>query len=227
MSLYGTLIFLLLPLNGASRQLVPSDLATRRVTKYELELRKSLRSSSSVRQSRSNWLMSGDKALPTSDEIHECQEGDPPGVSYSGNVNVTSSGRTCQVWSKQEPQDHCYTWLGDHNHCRNPDGSPGGVWCYTIDPEKRYEYCDVPKCDKTISSEGNPKCQEGVPLGASYTGAVNITASGLACKAWTVGDNFCRNPDGWAGGVWCYTTDPDTPWEAREKAEEVILVTMI
>ena len=127
MSLYGTLIFLLLPLNGASRQLVPSDLATRRVTKYELELRKSLRSSSSVRQSRSNWLMSGDNSLeneasPTSDEIHECQEGDPPGVNYSGNVSVTPSGRTCQVWSAQPLFRHCYTWLGDHNHCRNPDG---------------------------------------------------------------------------------------------------------
>ena len=27
----------------------------------------------------------------------ECQEGDPLGVSYSGRMNVTASGRTCQV----------------------------------------------------------------------------------------------------------------------------------
>ena len=35
---------------------------------------------------------------------------------------------------------------GDHNFCRNPDGGVR-VWCYTTDPEMRWEFCDVPFCD--------------------------------------------------------------------------------
>ena len=32
------------------------------------------------------------------------------------------------------------------NYCRNPDDEPGGPWCYTTDPAKRWEYCDVMNC---------------------------------------------------------------------------------
>ena len=33
------------------------------------------------------------------------------------------------------------------NYCRNPDGDDDeGLWCYTIDPASRWEYCDVPVC---------------------------------------------------------------------------------
>ena len=32
------------------------------------------------------------------------------------------------------------------NYCRNPDGEPCGPWCYTEDPAKRWEYCDVKMC---------------------------------------------------------------------------------
>ena len=71
----------------------------------------------------------------------ECQEGIPLGGTYSGRVNVTASGRTCQVWAAREPSEHDYTdytEVGEHNHCRNPDGDLGGVWCYTTDPEKQW-----------------------------------------------------------------------------------------
>ena len=81
----------------------------------------------------------------------DCQEGNPPGAGYSGRMNVTVSGRTCQVWAASQPHEHGYTAVGEHNHCRNPDGDPDGVWCYTIDPDKEWEYCSVPVCAPTMS----------------------------------------------------------------------------
>ena len=145
---------------------------------------------------------------------YECLDGNPEG--YSGKTNVTVSGTTCQAWAASQPHNSRYPELGEHNYCRSPDRDPNGVWCYTTDPDKRWEYCYVKSCNATYN------CQEGYPLGVSYSGRMNITASGLTCKPWAasqipqVGEhNHCRNPIGYTnqGGVWCYTTDPDKEWE--------------
>jgi len=33
------------------------------------------------------------------------------------------------------------------NKCRNPESNfYAGVWCYTTDPDMRWEVCDVPLC---------------------------------------------------------------------------------
>merc|ERR1719426_273627 len=68
--------------------------------------------------------------------------------------------------------------------------------------------------------------------GADYIGCQSETKSGKVCQAWTdtfpqehryakkarkakfnLGEhNFCRNPDE-SETIWCYTTDPTTPWE--------------
>ena len=80
------------------------------------------------------------------------EEGDPLGVDYHGSVSVTSSGLTCQSWSASEPHKHGFTDVGEHNHCRNPDGYSGGAWCYTSDPGKRWEVCEVPRCE--VGHEG-------------------------------------------------------------------------
>ena len=74
---------------------------------------------------------------------------------YSGTVAVTISGRTCQAWSNQKPHSHSY--VDSHfqegsmtlakNYCRDPDGT-GYVWCYTTDPDKRWEACNVDLCGK-------------------------------------------------------------------------------
>jgi len=72
---------------------------------------------------------------------------------YRGTKATTTGGKTCQKWTSQSPQKHGATpdkypksGLGDHNYCRNPDGEPGGAWCYTIDPAKRWDYCGIAKC---------------------------------------------------------------------------------
>ncbi len=159
---------------------------------------------------------SSESNLPTDNDLSGCQGGDPLGAIYLGKMNVTASGIPCQTWTDNHPHEHAFTDLGEHNHCRNPDEDPEGVWCFTTDPDKRWEYCSVPICVPN-------GCQVGDPLGASYLGTTNFTASGWTCQFWTASQqslypelgehNYCRNPDGDSEGVWCQTTDPNKEWE--------------
>merc|ERR1719272_1676588 len=97
---------------------------------------------------RSNAM--GASATPYSSGI--CDESTPGKHEdgYRGCQTKTVSGNTCQKWTVQRyPGQHTRTpgnypgkGLGDHNNCRNPDDEPNGIWCYTTNPNKRWEYCD-------------------------------------------------------------------------------------
>ena len=82
-------------------------------------------------------------------------------ADYRGTTNTTISGRTCLKWEVQEPHEHVYVpserWpMLEANYCRNPDGTPG-AWCYTTDPEVRWEYCNIPQCDtSTVPITASP-----------------------------------------------------------------------
>ena len=163
-----------------------------------------------------------------SQDDEECLAGWPVGSSYTGRQNVTISGRTCQVWAESEPHVHGYPRY-EHNYCRKPPGHREdrvGVFCYTTDPDVRWELCSVPFCNATYN------CQDwdfdgsyADALGSSYFGGMNVTKSGRTCQVWAdsphpgVGEhNHCRNPNrdiaGRRGeGVWCHTTDPDKEYE--------------
>lgn len=169
-------------------------------------------------------------------DIPACSECADTGV-YRGNKAVTESGLKCQAWDKQTPHTHTriaanYPYGGlEANYCRNPDGASGGNWCYTEDPKVRWEYCGIPDC-LLIEDVASECAKNGIYAGSSYRGTKNTTISGRTCQRWdTQGaphnhtrtninyvfagleENFCRNPDGAAGGNWCYTTEPAKRWE--------------
>ena len=75
--------------------------------------------------------------------------------TYRGIIAQTENGEVCQHWWKNFPHDHDYhddttfpddSTVAAHNYCRAPDDDPV-PWCYTEDPDVRWGYCDVPKCD--------------------------------------------------------------------------------
>jgi len=155
------------------------------------------------------------------------------GLTYKGTVNKTVSGKTCQMWNANTPQ---YNYFLDrkwnHNHCRNPDNTEKGVWCYTTKKGVRWEYCDVRECSDCdgpadcglLDFNCQKRTEEG--LGLTYEGNEITTITGKDCQAWNVDDpqysnfkdlgwthNHCRNPDNETGGVWCYTTVKGSRWE--------------
>merc|ERR1712166_1046106 len=118
----------------------------------------------------------------TTPAISTCDESTPGKHEdgYRGCQSKTVSGRTCQKWTSQKFHKHTRTpenvkfagkGLGDHNNCRNPDNEPNGIWCYTTDKSKRWEYCDpvhhtldddeMPMSN--IMSNGNIDCRYTVP----------------------------------------------------------------
>ncbi|XP_072182245.1 uncharacterized protein [Diadema setosum] len=170
----------------------------------------------------------------------------PRARDYRGLVSVTRNGRTCQRWTLQAPHQHSRTpanypnaGLGDHNYCRNPD-NVNTAWCYTIDRNRRWEYCDIGEAQTTCQAEvtstpgpeevGPGECY-AQPRARDYRGLVNVTRSGRTCQRWTLqaphrhnripsnyphaglGDhNYCRNPSN-AISAWCFTTDTNRRWE--------------
>jgi hypothetical protein len=156
-----------------------------------------------------------------------CDESDPVlnyGVHYRGCHHKTQSKKTCQNWDAQTPHTHNYGLdqygtSGRHNYCRNPTpgtnyGQDTKLWCYTTDPDTRYETCDPPTtCEETLSGIN----------GKDYEGCQTVTRGGITCSPWnarsskdTIHDwhqiaqpvpehNYCRNPNNGAKEIWCYT----------------------
>lgn len=155
-------------------------------------------------------------------------------ADYQGTVNVTETGKTCQRWDSLSPHLHSFSQLGEgnENYCRNPDGAQR-PWCYTTDPDVRFQFCNVPYCD------GGPFLRETLSdcgsIGLSqreYRGTINVTVTGKSCQPWNdqfphahqnthdnrpnaglLDNNYCRNPSGFEPLAWCYTTDPDQVWD--------------
>lgn len=63
-------------------------------------------------------------------------------------------------------------------------------------------------------------------IGFGYSGYTSVTISGIVCQRWDRNsphqsahpqladqENYCRNPDAYSEGPWCYTTDRNIRWE--------------
>lgn len=181
----------------------------------------------------------------------ECKYGYPsecgcPNVNqqdYRGDVAVTKSGRQCQAWDAQAPHAHSNTRDNRpnagliENYCRNPDNEPEGAWCYTTDPNVRWEYCHVDVCGvlptnaPTTSPTGSRVSECSYEKDQNdYRGDISTTEAGFECQRWDeqsphkhsrtatdypnagLDENYCRNPDG-EPRAWCYTTDPNKRWD--------------
>ncbi|XP_036104906.1 plasminogen [Molossus molossus] len=163
------------------------------------------------------------------DECMHCS-----GENYEGKISKTQSGVECQSWDSQTPHAHGYlpSKFPDKNlkmnYCRNPDGEPR-PWCFTTDPNRRWEFCNVPRCTTPPPSSGPTyQCLKG--RGENYVGNVAVTVSGQTCQRWSeqtphrhnktpenfpcknLEENYCRNPDK-ESVPWCYTTNSEVRWE--------------
>ncbi|KAJ8270711.1 hypothetical protein GJAV_G00118370 [Gymnothorax javanicus] len=93
-------------------------------------------------------------------ETKDCKTG--KGDDYRGPTSMTVSGVICQAWSAMTPHHHRSFTPATHpdkglesNQCRNPDGDVNGPWCYTTDPNKKWDYCQIPDC--SVLGCGQPK----------------------------------------------------------------------
>jgi len=95
--------------------------------------------------------------------IKVCRE-DKAGRGYIGQVNTTATGKQCQQWTSNTPHVPLSIYADNQfpdgsraaaeNYCRNPDPRfLEGVWCYTMDPNVRWEECDVPECGKSVYTD--------------------------------------------------------------------------
>ncbi|XP_072017805.1 plasminogen-like [Amphiura filiformis] len=119
----------------------------------------------------------------------ECFTNTFEALNYRGSVSFTRNNQTCQKWTSHTPHSHQHitpglypeAGLGDHNYCRNPFDDPNGPWCYTTDPDVRYEYCDVGE-PSTVCNYADPECYTGTFKALDYRGSVSVTRNDRPCQ---------------------------------------------
>ncbi|CAG2240111.1 PLG [Mytilus edulis] len=89
----------------------------------------------------------------------DCLENPNDVQSYTGTTSVTHTGKTCQRWDTNHPHWRVHI-LGSehHNYCRSPDNYRK-LWCYTMDENTRWEYCDIPQCELSTETVTVTKTQ--------------------------------------------------------------------
>lgn len=128
----------------------------------------------------------------------DCYNGSTKGEGYIGFKGFTSSGRKCKNWLDEGTVSASTQFgIGNHNYCRNP--TPGNAktkpWCYTVDPGKKWEACDVKACDPAAATPTAwvaPKGYKSAPAPAPCVYIAPVVAGYKVFKA----DRACMSHRG-------------------------------
>ncbi|XP_076813917.1 plasminogen-like isoform X2 [Clavelina lepadiformis] len=129
------------------------------VTSEPVDSQRIMLSEEDIHQVLALYNCNGKRQVPIT---YDCMHPLDRGASYRGSLSVTKNGKTCQKWNEQSPHTHVYdpshvTGGGlEENFCRNPD-IDDRPWCYTTDPDQKWEFCDVPICDDPVPEVDHPK----------------------------------------------------------------------
>lgn len=99
--------------------------------------------------------------LKLNEVTYDCVKG--RGRFYQGKVNVTKNGIPCQRWDSQTPHTHdsppnIFPELENaENYCRNAGGEEKRPWCFTTNPDYRWQHCDIPRCPNSTVDEVDTK----------------------------------------------------------------------
>lgn len=113
-----------------------------------------------------------------------CDE-DPKGAHYRGTLSVTESGEVCQPWSfslPHKPAPYLKDLAGDsglnENYCRNPGGVAERPWCYTMNPNLRWEYCKS-SCQVNAGQKSSASSNSAVTVVLIILGSLSLVALGV------------------------------------------------
>uniref|UniRef100_A0A1B6MPL4 receptor protein-tyrosine kinase n=1 Tax=Graphocephala atropunctata TaxID=36148 RepID=A0A1B6MPL4_9HEMI len=103
---------------------------------------------------------------------YDCVKG--RGRYYMGYTNKTISGIPCQRWDSTQPHTHdrppdVFPEVQNaENYCRNAGGEEPGPWCYTMDPNMRWQMCDIPICENTTTETEKPEIHMNLVFTETY-----------------------------------------------------------
>ena len=108
------------------------------------------------------------------------------------NVNTTGTGKVCQNWTSNTPQNNEFIEfnkypladLGDHNFCRNPNNDSQGAWCYTLDKNLPKDYCRDPDGGQLNYTKVPSMKPVSYKLGKEYNDNESLVVKDIPLQRW-------------------------------------------